>query len=222
MQSSYPDGHLNLGLAHGISGPLALLALGAMHGVEVAGQRAAIDRTAGWIKRSASEDAWGVNFPAVIACSTGQPPAPVPSRSAWCYGTPGTARALWLAGTANNRPDLQDLAVAGMAAVYRRPIAARRIDSPTLCHGVAGLLQITLRFAADSGLPMFVDAAAEITAQLVAGFEPGSRFGYRNLEPSGGRIDHPGLLDGAAGVALVLLAAATAEEPTWDRVLLVS
>ncbi|MEV6414299.1 lanthionine synthetase LanC family protein [Kribbella sp. NPDC051718] len=47
-----------------------------------------------------------------------------------------------------------------MAAVYRRPWSARQIgDSPGLCHGVAGLLQITLRFADDTGEPVFTEAA---------------------------------------------------------------
>jgi len=109
-----------------------------------------------------------------------------------------------------------------MLAVGARPVAARRIDSPTVCHGVAGLLAITLRFAADTGRAEFERAATDLVRQLVAAFEPESTFGYRNLEPSGGRVDHPGLLDGAAGVALALLAATTAVEPRWDRVLLLS
>jgi hypothetical protein len=35
-------------------------------------------------------------------------------------------------------------------------------------------------------------------------------------------MDQPGLLDGAPSVALVLLAAATTVEPTWDRLFLLS
>ena len=53
-------------------------------------------------------------------------------------------------------------------------VAARRIDSPTFCHGVAGLLQVTLRFASQSALPLFVDAARDLDRQIVEAFEPGS------------------------------------------------
>lgn len=226
LRTSYPHGHVNLGLAHGIAGPLALLSLATIVGVEVDGQQQAIVRTGDWVGRSQLEDEWGVNFPAATPLA---PPGgttandePRPSRSAWCYGAPGMARALWLAGSATHRRDYRDLAVAAMGAVYRRPTAARRIDSPTVCHGVAGLLQVTLRFANECRLPMFVDAARDLTTQLVGAHEPTSRFGYRNLEPNGSRVDHPGLLDGAAGIALVLLAATTRVEPTWDRVLLLS
>jgi hypothetical protein len=35
-------------------------------------------------------------------------------------------------------------------------------------------------------------------------------------------VADPGILTGAAGVALALLAAATPIEPSWDRMLLVS
>jgi len=145
-----------------------------------------------------------------------------PSRAAWCYGAPGVARALWLAGVARDRPDWRNLAIEAMEAVYRRPIAARQIDSPTFCHGVSGLLQVTLRFANDTALPVFTDAAADLAEQLLSAYEPDSLLGYRNWEPGGTRVDQPGLLDGAPGVLLTLLAASTDAEPLWDRAFLLS
>jgi hypothetical protein len=123
---------------------------------------------------------------------------------------------------ASGRSEYRDLALAAMTAVFERPIANRRIDSPTLCHGVAGLLQVTLRFARDGAGEIFCTAAQELTAQLLDAHEPDSRFGYRDLKPSGERTDNPGLLGGAAGIALVLLAAATSGEPVWDRILMLS
>jgi hypothetical protein len=109
-----------------------------------------------------------------------------------------------------------------MAAVYRRPVSARDIDSPTFCHGVAGLLQVTLRFEHDTGLPLFAAAAADLTEQLLAAYEPHSLLGFRAVEPGGSRVDQAGLLDGAPGVALVLLAAATDVPPAWDRLFLLA
>lgn len=223
LRRFHPDGHVNLGLAHGVPGPLALLAVAASQGVEVAGQQAAIVRIADRLVTAQCRDAWGIGFP--VAASTGAAPDPAaaaPGRTAWCYGSPGVARALWLAGVAADRADYRDLAVSAMTAVYRRPIPDRRIDSPTLCHGVAGLLQITLRFARDGAGEVFTTAAEDLTAQLLAAHEPDSRFGYRDLKPLGLRSDNPGLLEGAAGVALVLLTAGTGQEPGWDQVLMLS
>jgi hypothetical protein len=129
---------------------------------------------------------------------------------------------MWLAGVALDRPEWRDLAVDAMQAVYRRPVAARLIDSPTFCHGIAGLLQVTLRFANDTGLPAFTDAAVTLTGQLLGEYEPGSVLGYRSREPNDRRVDFPGLLDGAPGVVVTLLAAATQAEPVWDRAFLLT
>jgi hypothetical protein len=231
---SYPHGNLNCGLAHGIPGPLALLSLAAAAGVCVEGQLSAIRRIAEWLRRYCIRDRWGFNWPTAVALGPdGAPDAPRahpsaqdsayrPSRTAWCYGSPGVARSMWLAGQALNEPDYRDMAVAAMEAVYRRPLPERNIDAPTFCHGVAGLQQITLRFAHDSGLPIFIEAGRMLHRQLLDAYEPASLLGYRNLEPGGRRIDQPGLLDGAPGVAMVLLAASTPVEPVWDRLFLLS
>ena len=223
-QAAYPGGNLNCGLAHGIPGPLALLSLAATHGVVVSGQMGAIRGTAAWLHDQQIVDDWGVNWPTAVPLGPAAPPqaAATGSRAAWCYGSPGVARALWLAGAAVDESAYRDLAVSAMEAVYRRPVPARHIDSPTFCHGAAGLLQVTLRFASETALPLFVEAADALLGQVRAAYEPGSRLGYRNLEPSGGRVDQPGLLDGAAGVALVLLAASSPVEPSWDALFLLS
>jgi hypothetical protein len=109
-----------------------------------------------------------------------------------------------------------------MEAVFRRPVAERHIDSPTFCHGVAGLLEIALRFANDTGESVFIDESRILVRQLLDSYRPESLLGFRHLEIENHEVDQPGLLDGAPGIALVLLAAATSVEPTWDRLFLLS
>jgi hypothetical protein len=224
MVRLYPHGNLNCGLAHGIPGPLAALTLALRDQVQVRGQTLAMHRISEWLVRNRADDAWGVNWPTAVPIPERAAEGAYlePSRAAWCYGSPGVARALWLAGDVTSNAEWCDLAVEAMRAVYRRPIKERRIDSPTFCHGVAGLLQITLRFARDTGQAVFADAAESLTNQLIALYEPDSILGYRSFEPNGNRIDQPGLLDGPAGVALVLLSAALPVEPTWDGLFLLS
>jgi hypothetical protein len=234
-QKTYPHGNLNCGLAHGIPGPLAVLAVARLSGVQVPGLDAAIDRVARWLSQQRCDDEWGINWPNAVALeevetngglvlrSTPAANAPWgPSRAAWCYGTPGLARALWLAGEALDDSGYRELAVNGMEAVYKRPIHERHIASPTFCHGVAGLLQVTLRFANATGLPLFTEAAQALAGQLLALYNPDSLLGYQDVEYQGQLVDQPGLLTGAPGVALVLLAASTNVEPTWDRLFLLS
>jgi hypothetical protein len=221
----YPHGNMNCGLAHGIPGPLALMALASRDAVAVDGITDAVDSIATWLVDHQVEDEWGVNWPTVVPVGLEGTPAAGCSergRAAWCYGSPGVARALWLAGDATARSDLCQLAVEAMDAVYRRPLSERRIDSPTFCHGVAGLLQISLRFVHDTGQPRFREAATTLVDQLLGLYEPDSILGFRTFEPGGARVDQPGLLDGAPGVVMVLLAAATEAEPAWDRLFLLS
>ena len=224
---AYPHGSLNCGLAHGVPGPLALLALALRAGAEVPGQHDAVQVMAAWLVAQHTEDRWGVNWPAAVPVPPPGTPWPQPAglepaRAAWCYGSPGVARALWLAGCALDDADLRDLAVEAIRAALRRPVSERRIDSPTFCHGVAGLLQIVLRFWQDTRLPVLSQAAAGLVDQLLAVYQPERPFGFAALEPGGNPVDRGGLLDGAPGVALALLAAATPADPSWDRLFLLA
>jgi lantibiotic biosynthesis protein len=143
------------------------------------------------------------------------------SRGAWCYGSPGVARSLWLAGEALEDDSLRQLAVEGILAVVRRPPAVR-VPSPRFCHGIAGLLQIVLRFARDTGHAELIAPVDSLVDELLAAYEPDRPLGYAALVPGPNPVDRGGLLDGAAGVALVLLAVATDVDPSWDRLFLPS
>lgn len=212
LRSRFPHGALNCGLSHGIAGPLALLSLALADGVQVPGQEEAVRRTVDRLLMQRIDDAWGPDWPD-LAGITGISNSGRAPHSSWCYGSPGVARALWLAGTALDDPALRALAVRAVKAALRRPGPRRAVGAaPGLCHGLAGLLQITLRFAHDTGDPEFARSAVELTFQL-------SQFGAR-----GGRFAQhgPGLLEGAAGVVLALLAATTGNAPTWDRALLLA
>lgn len=226
LLEEFPRGNYNCGLAHGVPGPLALLSVAAVEGVEVAGTRTAIDTAARWLSRHRTEDAWGPDWPSAVGLGTGRgavtAPAKVPplSRAAWCYGAPGVARALWLAGQALDAAEYRDLAVAGIRAALARPPERRGITSPTFCHGTAGLCMIALRFADDTGYSDLAAGAEALTADLLAAYRPDSLLGYCNVEPGGNLVDQPGLLDGAAGVALTLLATVRPMPAAWDRMFL--
>lgn len=214
----YPHGAVDCGLAHGVPGPLALLALAQIEGIQRPGLCEALRHLAAWMIAQRGEDAWGITWPYAVPF----PPNQGTSRAAWCYGSPGVARALWLAGCALDDVEARRTAIEAMRAVHIRPFEARGIPSPILCHGVAGLLQIALRFANDTGDSFFVEMASGLTRQLIGLFEEKSLVGFRDIDPDGHRVDDPGFLNGAAGVALALLSASTDVEPAWDRILLLS
>jgi hypothetical protein len=110
-------------MAHGIAGPLALLALSQLAGWSVAGQDQAIREAAHWLLRWRTKNIaiWpphitGEELDSDIA-------APIAGRSdAWCYGIPGISRALTLAGQAIADPLLTEAANTAMSSLANRPI----------------------------------------------------------------------------------------------------
>ncbi|QBD82915.1 hypothetical protein EPA93_45925 [Ktedonosporobacter rubrisoli] len=221
LKKKYPEGYLNCGFAHGIPGLLALLSIARSCKVEVPGLENGIRRAADWLIQHRMTDAWGINWPAVFPL--GKSFSPIGgSRTAWCYGIPGVARALWLAGQALDYAPYREAALEGMYSVYRQPDTTRQIEPAGFCHGLAGLLHITLRFASETQDERFVEVANTLCEQFVANYQPEALFGYRALGTGRYPMDLPGLLYGAAGNVLVLLASATSHEPIWDRLFLLT
>jgi hypothetical protein len=225
-RQQYPLGRFNCGLAHGLPGILAALALTALAGYDHPGLLESLAFGSEWLIQHQLSDEWGINWPMVIpqeqASSPEQWSQLPPSRTAWCYGAPGVARSLWLAGSALQQERYMKVSLEAMQAVLSRPWSLRRIDGPTLCHGVAGLLLICLRFAHDCEDPLILSHIPRLVEQLLTLFDPQSPLGFQERGPGGRLIDQPDFLTGAPGVALALLAAATSVEPSWDRLLLLA
>lgn len=222
MLERFPSGNINLGLAHGISGPLALMSKALNSGVHADGLEEAVNRISQRLCAAQLTDECGVGWPdAVSLVNTENLHGLLPSRPAWCYGSAGVARALWLAGTALGNAQYQELALRVMDAAYAR-LRAMSVKLPaTFCHGLSGLLQITLRFQHDTGLDVFSREAGVLTEQIRSSYDPETPLGFYCVEPGNRRVDNPGMLDGSPGVVMTLLAATGSVEPAWDSLFLI-
>jgi lantibiotic modifying enzyme len=209
----------NLGLSHGIPGPIAALSLAFAAGVRVEGHEAAIETLVDIVLSHVREDEWGPTWPHAAPVDAREPGGPN-GRMAWCYGAPGCARALWLAGDALDRHAWREIALRAMVAAIRRPARMRRVSAATLCHGLSGLLQIGLRFHADTKDERLAAPLSMLLQEVVAAFDPAAPFGYRGIDHMNRLRDDPGFLNGAAGVGLALLSASTGIATPWDRTLL--
>ncbi|WP_410580154.1 lanthionine synthetase C family protein [Amycolatopsis sp. lyj-108] len=215
-QSTNPwrGGHGNLGLAHGIAGPLALLATAMRRGTTVPGHADAIERIATWLdswRCGAGSEVW---WPGTISYSewrTRTVRQPGPQRPSWCYGTPGLARAQQLAALALADTRRQRAAETALARCVRDEGQLALLRDASVCHGWAGLVHTVRRAAADatedSDLPQAL---------------PGLDARLRDHLHRCGQPADPGLLEGHAGIQLVQLAQATNTAPVtrWDACLL--
>jgi hypothetical protein len=148
------------------------------------------------------------------------------ARVAWCYGDLGVATALLSAARCVGEPawEREALAVARRAA--ERPIDQAGVQDAGLCHGAAGLGHLFNRLYQATGDSLLAEAARSWFGKALDMRHPERGIaGYASwwAGPDGNMtwMDDPGLLMGAAGVALALLAATTTIEPAWDRLLLV-
>jgi hypothetical protein len=208
----WPSGHGNLGLAHGIAGPLALLSTAMRHGITVTAQADAIGRICAWLDQWRTDTgtrAWWPETVSVPERHAGTIRQTGPGRPSWCYGTPGLARAQQLAALALADPRRQRLAeqtLAGCVADERQLV---QLADASLCHGWAGLLQVAWRMSADAG-----DPEPFALPHLLRRME---QYLHRHGPPA-----HEGLLDGVAGVQLARHTFAAGVPPTsgWDACLL--
>lgn len=210
----FPGGHANHGMAHGIGGVLALLALAMRHGVTVDGQAAAMERVCAWLDRWRQDDDRGPWWPYWITRAELRAGRVLrnggPRRPSWCYGTLGLARAQQLAGLALRDRERQELAETAAARALGDAEQLGQTGDASLCHGHAGLIHITRLMAADSSVPgtltgLLPDLLSALTLELE---KPGRA--------------PPGWLEGRAGTALALNALATRVATDWDRALLIA
>jgi lantibiotic biosynthesis protein len=220
-------GHGNCGVAHGIAGPLALLALATRDGVTVDGDREAIGRICAWLDRWCTTTNTGPVWPYWVNrdhlragyrdTSDRQPPS-------WCYGTAGLARAQQLAALATDDTNRRDHAEHAMLQALSSSTQRAAVTGHSLCHGHAGLAHIATTMAADAP-----PALAEQLRALVPGLLDTVQSNDTDPTLTADRLVRSretglGLLEGAAGTALGVLASDAGALPRtgWDTCLLIT
>ncbi|MFD7639543.1 lanthionine synthetase C family protein [Kitasatospora sp. NPDC059795] len=210
--AAFADGHANFGMAHGITGPLALLSLALRQGVTVDGHREAIDTICWHLdtwQQSSPAGTWWPERLTLGELQAGRCRQEGPARPSWCYGTPGIARAQQLAAIALGDTTRQLAAEDALAQCLADPRQLASITDPALCHGWAGVLATAWHAAADAATPRITQHLDQVLRHLLDH--------TRNLPHQ----DHPGLIEGSAGIALTLHTVATGTAGSWPTCLLI-
>ena len=222
QREMFPNGYYNAGVSHGIPGPIGFLAAAYRRGIAAGEARRLAEGAVSWLLAQRLPDGLGGVFPGYA----GPGIKPEATRVAWCYGDPGVASVLLLAARSFGREDWEReaLAAARFAAGRREGTG---VEDAGLCHGAAGLGHIFHRLHRATGDETLRDAALFWLGKALEMRRPGEGpGGFRSgsFDAAGRRIwhDDPGLLTGAAGIGLALLAALGPVEPDWDRLLLLS
>ncbi len=217
----FNKGSFNLGLAHGIPGVLAFLSIAKLRNVELPRQNEAIERIVSWIRgKKLMRDNYPC-WPSAISFEQElEECAPKRERAqdAWCYGTPGVARSLMLAGKALDDPELRKFAASAFIGVMNRAPEAWYLPEAMLCHGLSGLLLIAKKMQGESECD-FIEIQG-LKQRVIDRYDPLSLFGFHDLrekkDATPYRVSNPGFLDGSIGVALTLLSLEREDLPNWD------
>ncbi|WP_328990287.1 lanthionine synthetase C family protein [Kribbella sp. NBC_01245] len=226
----YPGGHANTGMAHGIGGPLALLALAANRGFTVPGHHEAIARIRDWLdrwqqttdtgpcwNRTETTSTWWPYWITRTELRTGRLQQRGPQRPSWCYGTPGLGRAQQLAAIATRDAAWKHAAETALVDALTDSHQVALLTDNSLCHGLAGAAYIARLAAADSTSPQL----ARVADQLAAAADRRRTPRPDTTAP----LDTPqGFLEGTAGTALALRAHLLQAAPrtSWDSSLLIN
>jgi lantibiotic modifying enzyme len=218
-RAKYPRGYCDLGLAHGVPGVIALLGQAVASGVAVARAGPLLEGAVRWLLAQQLPG----GFPAWVGSEDEEKPA----RMAWCYGDPGVASALLGAARCLHEQGWERQALAMARRAIERPADQAGVVDAGLCHGAAGLGHLFNRLYQATGDPQLAEAARFWFDRALQMRRPERGIGGYQAWTLGDKGEMTwetklGLLTGAAGIALSLLAATTAIEPAWDRVLLVA
>jgi lantibiotic modifying enzyme len=219
LREQEPDGRFNLGVSHGVTAVISVLAMCAAAGVMSDAQRGILDRAVAWLLAQKQHGKRWCFANSVIA---GKPAGR--DRLAWCYGDPGIAAALFTAARHCANAEWEALALDVARTAAARPLAVEdsEIVDAGLCHGAAGLGHLFNRMHQASGDPFLAAAARAWYRQTIDMQRPGIGIAGYEFFAAPGWLPLTGYLSGLAGVGLGLLGGVSSLEPAWDQFLAVS
>ncbi len=228
-KEKYPNGNFNLGISHGISGPIALMSIAIINGVHSKELRDQVHELTHWLVNWKVDGEKGVYWPGKISYEEWKHGSlndenQLFPRDSWCYGVPGIARSIWLASQALQNDEWSRIALQAYMNMEARIENNGGMISATLCHGLAGWLQLIQRMYSDTGEPTLGLMRDRLVESVLDFYEPTSKFGYYDVNLIDGKLlnlDEAGLLNGAAGVAIVMASLLGNESPEWDQILLI-
>jgi len=212
---NYPSGYINLGLAHGIAGPLVVMSEAYKKGIIVEGHLEAIHSIVGEYKKFAYHLNGSTYWPNLLSPEqyliAGETFHRSKFRESWCYGAIGIAKVLFTTGNCIGDRELSNWAYGILEQKAQLELQDLLLDSPSLCHGYAGVLSIlssTYRSRPSSALLSGIDKTERKIMEL---YDESSLYGFWDIEIFANhemvKKDRNTFLDGSAGVILSLLSA---------------
>jgi len=219
-------GNYNFGMAHGMPGLLSFLVRVYDLDIRTAVITEMIHSCLSFLLSNRSEEQEWYSFPASIEFAPDHEAGSRiahPSRNAWCYGDLGMAGTLIHCGRSLGREDWYRLGIDIALQTTHIPFEYSSCADASFCHGSLGLVHQYRRLYQATRHPTFREAAGQwMDITRVRYYHPGRYAGgyaYRYYDSTLKKtelISSYGLLEGIAGIGLVLLSCLHDFDPDWD------
>lgn len=234
-ENEYPDGDLNVGVAHGAAGILGTLVSVFNYGYTDTRVMDSIKRimewTFHWTQHADDFDYWPARIPTNCQIQD-DVLSPLPTRAGWCYGTPGIAVEMLRASTLLDDVDTTGHIIDILSSHLSSPTNQWHIAGPTFCHGYAGVLYSVFKAWTLCGSEVLRNIGSNMANNLLAMADECSPFVYQHWMYSNTpshkinlkKLDNVGLLEGSSGIGLVLYSICNQGDSSanWDRVFALS
>jgi lantibiotic modifying enzyme len=226
----YPQGCFDTGLAHGIAGCLAALSKAYLNGILVDDQLEMIQHLSTWLLEHPLDKErylWPSKYAFNPHCQHQLEVKEEFYRDGWCYGAPGIASALFLAGKTLVNQRLQQEAIQVMTNVCERFQANRNLECVSFCHGLAGLLTMLHSMYLETQIEKFARTSQQIVDLILERYDASLPFGFKcfasipNTDETR-LVDNAGFLDGVVGTILSLLFSISNKQREWTQIFLIN
>jgi lantibiotic modifying enzyme len=206
---------VNLGTAHGIPSIIGFLTKALESGNSDSKTLGLIDKSVNYLlTQTIDPEQYGSYFPYKMCIDK----EPAGSRLAWCYGDLGIGAVLWRASRSTNNNIWEKKALQILThSTTRKKLQENLIMDACFCHGTAGNAHIYNRMYRYTGKNIFKESAHYWLGHTLnmAVYADGAA-GFKVFLDNDVMQNSYGLLDGIAGIGMVLMAAISDIKPAWD------
>ncbi len=211
----------NISLSHGMSGTGLFLVKAEQMGFKNNLTRDLLSKTSLFLSAQANSDSLAKSLYPSFSLKHGlSSPWGLYSRLGWCYGDLGIALFFWYYSQLISSIELREKALeVFLFSTKRTGLEENSVFDGGICHGASGIALIFRRMYLNTQLPEFKLAAEYWLDQtlLMAKYNDGLA-GYKANKKT---LEY-GLLEGIAGIGLVLLSFLSDNDQQWDEFLLLS
>lgn len=232
-KKDFPNGNLNFGLAHGMIGPMLIMAKSYSRGIVVHNQLNTIYSIYEQYKEFMSEKKGVMYWPTQLSVEKFVHKEKIDDyrirRASWCYGTAGISRALYLSGKYINDNNMKELGRISLNNLAKLEFKEYSLISPIICHGYSGLLNILLLMFKEEKEEHYLEVIKVLIEKILDCYIEDSKYGFisqdemveANGEVSIVKSESLDVLEGTTGIILTLMALYKEKVISQEQLLLV-